>query len=410
MERSISADRAVELLTAGVRPVGTEWVPVQAALGRVLAEEIRAEQNVPPFARSPLDGYAFRSADTCAASAEMPAELRVIAQTPAGAAPAGPVGRGEAVKVSTGAPVPEGADCVIAYERTEFTAHTVRIGQPCAPGNIVPIGEDVCAGQRLAPEGSVVTGGLMGLLAGQGMQKIPVYRRPSVCVISTGTELREAGQPLSRGQIYNSNGTTLCALLRMLGAEPQNAGILPDDPYAIAAEISARLETADLVITTGGASVGEFDYARSAAVLAGGTVLYHKASFKPGGAMLGAVRGERRILSLSGNPGAAAVGLLRVGAPLIHCLAGRREPGFPKIQVRLAQDFPKESCCQRLLRGSLRIEAGQALFSLHEGQNNGSVRAVQGMNLLAELPAHSSPLPAGTLVDAYWLGGLECGL
>jgi molybdopterin molybdotransferase len=401
MERNITADRAVELLLAREKPVETETVPLAAAAGRILARDAAAERDVPPFDRSPLDGYALRSADTQNASPESPVTLPLTEELPAGRAPSRGLEPGQAAKVSTGAPLPEGTDCVVGFEHTRFTPTSVTLSAPCQPGNVVRRGEDVAVGSRIAPAGTEISPGLLGALAGQGWETAEVYRRPRVSLISTGSELREPGQPLEPGAIYNSGRYTLLALVEKLGALPRSGGCCADDPAAIAAAVSRELETADLVITTGGASVGDYDYARAAVEQAGGTLLFQKLRMRPGGAMLAAECRGKMVLCLSGNPGAAAVGLLRVGAPLIRRLAGRREAELPRIRLALEEAYPKSSPLPRLLRGRLEIRDGKALFRLNPGQHSGSLTSFLDCNLLAELPEGAPPLPPGTLVEAY---------
>ena len=209
MQSVFSADEGMHLLMELPVVCQTERLSLLEAYGRILAETVTAQIPVPPFARSPFDGYAFCSADTASASAECPVTLQITEELPAGTAPTVPVTAGTAAKILTGAPVPAGADTVIKYEDTIFTADSVTISHPCQPGNIVPAGEDVMVGTVLAPCGTRITGPVMGVVAGQGIDTVSVYRRPVVSIISTGSDLLSAGTPLLPGKIYSTNLYTL---------------------------------------------------------------------------------------------------------------------------------------------------------------------------------------------------------
>lgn len=403
MRKKVHPDEALELLLALSRTVGSENVPLYEACGRVLAEDIRARVNVPPFARSPYDGYAFRSADSAGASRETPVTLRVIEELPAGTVPTKTVTEGTAVKILTGAPIPEGADVVVKYETTEFGGDWVRIFEPAVPRDIVPVGEDIACGDLVAEAGTVINPAVTGLLAGQGIAQVPVYKKPRIRVMSTGSELLEPGDENRPGKIYNSNVYTISAYLRGMGAECENGGSLPDEPEAIAAAISKGLDECDMVVTTGGASVGDYDYAVRAAERAGAEVLFWKAAMKPGGAIMAAQREGKVLLSLSGNPGAAIVGLLRMAAPYVKSLCGRRDIRFREISCILKEPYKKASPQLRYVRGRLSVEDGKAYFLLQEGQGNGVVSSFNGCDLLGEIAEGSPAQPAGAAIKAYIL-------
>ena len=399
-----SADTAMALLMEAVSVPGTEEVALEEALGRVLGEDVTASLPVPPFARSAYDGYALRSGDTACASPDQPVTLTVLEETAAGETAAAALEEGCAVKILTGAPVPPGADAVVPYEHTTFSRDWVRVDRPCPPGNIVPVGEDVAAGARIARRGTRIDGPLLGMLAAQGMPAAAVFRRPAVSLIATGSELVAPGRPLSPGKIYNTNFFLLSSLLREMGAAVRNGRAVPDDPAAIAAAVRGACAVSELVITTGGASVGDCDYMPRVLEGMGGRILFRKVALKPGGSMLAALVEGTPVLCLSGNPGAAAVGLLRVGAPCVKRLCERRDVFWPEMVVRLAQAYPKASPRPRVLRGSLVVRQGEALFDIHAAQANGAVSSLMGCDLLAEIPAGSPPLPAGTPVKAYGIG------
>ena len=218
MLQNVSWTEARDLLTGLARPTGTETVPLDACGGRVLAFDLCAEEDVPPFDRSAYDGYAFRSEDTLQASREHPAVMRITETIPAGSLAALPVTAGTAAHLMTGARLPEGADCVINFERTAFTPDTVTLFQPLVPwDNVVRRGEDVRKGTLLAPRGTVIDAGLAGTLAAQGVSEPCVFRLPVIGLISTGSEVVEAEEPQGEGMIRNANRASLTALLTREG-------------------------------------------------------------------------------------------------------------------------------------------------------------------------------------------------
>ena len=401
MKRDISIEEALDLLLCSVRPVETETLPLSALHGRVLAQELRARLPVPPFDRSPYDGYALMAADTAGASRETPVTLRITEEIPAGKAPAVSLTPGHAAKILTGAPLPPGADLTVKYETVEHTDETVTFYEPLSPGDVVKAGEDVEIGALLAAPGTLLTPAHAGLLAGQGIAEARVFRRPRVAVLSTGSELQKPGEALGPAQIYNSNAYTLSAYLAGQGCEAENLGAVPDDPAAIAAAIRGALGRADMVVTTGGASVGDYDWAVRVFERMGAEILFWKVGFKPGGSLAAATAGGKLILSLSGNPGAAVIGLLRLGLPVLRKLRGLTSLPDEPVTVTLRGRFKKASPQRRLLRGRLLIEEGKAYFLPNDGQGNGVVSSLLGCDLLAEIPAGTPPLEDGALLKAY---------
>lgn len=402
MLKNIAPDRALDMLCALPTMVGAETVFLSDAQGRVLAADIDAPIASPPFDRSPYDGYAFRGEDTASATKANPVVLKITEEIPAGKASELEVTAGWAAKILTGAPIPKGANATIKYENTQFTADEVQIFKPVEPNSdIVYAGDDVKAGMRLARKGMLITAPLLGILASQGIDKLYVYKKPVIRILNTGTELAEVGKPLGPAMIYNSNVYTLSGYLRDAGAEPYNDGVVEDDPDRIAHRLKKALEASDMVITTGGASVGDYDYAVQSAEKLGAEVLFWKVDMKPGGSLVVSVLDGKLILSLSGNPGAAVLGLLRIAMPYVRKLCGRADLQPDVIDVFLKEPLSKESPKMRLLRGRLLIEGGKAYFTENEGQGNGAVFSLLGCDLLGEIPAGSPPLPAGTQIKAY---------
>ena len=402
MERTIRTADAEKLLFSIPVSLKTETVPILASLGRVLARDITAEIPVPPFDRSPYDGYAFRGEDTESATRENPVILKITEEIPAGYAPTVEITSGYAAKILTGAPIPVGANVTVKYETTEFTDTEVKIFERIAPDtDIVYAGEDVKRGDIVSKRGSIVTPPVMGAAASQGFGSLEVVKRPVVSIINTGSELCEVGEALRPAAIYNSNVYTLSGYLAEMGAAALNCGTIPDDPAAIAARIRKELETSDMVVTTGGASVGDYDWAVTASEMVDAEVLFWEVSMKPGGAIVASVKDGKLILSLSGSPASAVLGLLRIASPYIKKLCGRTECHPRMFEAMLTKPSKKAVNKLRIMRGKVEIADACVYFSESDKQGNATVTSFIGGDALAEIPMNSPSLPAGTKVKVY---------
>lgn len=390
------------LLDVEVNP-GTEEIAVEEAWGRVLAERVTAGHDVPSFRRSAYDGYAVRREDIRAASEKAPVTLTVTETVGAGSAARYPVTAGRAARIMTGAMVPDGADAVVKHEDTRFTDREVRFFAPAGRGNLVEPGEDVKAGTCLLEPGKVMGAADAAMLAGQGRERVRVFRRPGAGLVSTGSELVRPGQTPGLGKIYDTNPLLLGGYLRRYGVVPKDFGIVPDQMDALEERIEEALSCSDMVITTGGVSVGDFDYIPQVMERIGARVLFHRLPFKPGGAMLAAVKNGRLILGLSGNPGAAAVGMLYVGLPFIRKLCGRSEVGTKEGEAVLKENFDKSGERLRILRGTARIEEGRLVFEQVRNQRNGAVSSMVDCDLLGEIPAGSRGLLKGERIKVYFV-------
>lgn len=380
-----------------------EHILLQDAFERIIAEDITAKIPVPSFSKSAYDGYALRQADTAAASPEHPVTLDVTEVIPAGSVPTCPITDGKAARIMTGAPVPEGADAIIMHERTSFTENTVTLTSPVASANIIPPGEDVTAGTLLVPKGKILTASDLALIAGQGIADIEVYKKLSIGLISTGSELLDTGSPLEYGKIYNTNPYLLGGYIQKHHMTANYLNTVSDDLDSLCRAVLEALKTNDIVITTGGVSAGDFDYMPEVIRRIGGDLLFHRLKFKPGGAMLGAFKDGKVILGLSGNPGAAATGLLCVGFPFMRKLSGRSDITFSQTTAYLGVDFKKSSPVTRILKGHSDFKNGMLYFTPLSNQHNGSVSSMSDCDLLAVIPAGSKPLAAGDKLEVYIL-------
>ena len=403
LKKNLEYQAARDYLLSCIKgPESTEAVSLLRAAGRVLAEDVFAACDVPPFDRSPFDGYAFRAEDTAGASKEHPAVLRIREEVPAGSMWTCEVTPGTATKILTGAPVPPGATAVTKYEDTEFTAEKVSIFQQFSDGeNIVPRGEDVRTGQLLAEKGSVIDSALLGTLAAQHISCPTVYRIPVAGIITTGSELADPEETLSGGKIVNTNRYTFLAAVERAGCIPKIYPTPGDDPQTIADVMRAALDECDIVITTGGVSVGDYDFTPDAMERSGAEILIRTLYLKPGGASAYGIRDGKLICGLSGNPASALTNYYAVVLPLIRKMRGLSQPLLTEVPVILAEDFGKRSPKTRLIRGILDLSDGTARMHVSKGQGNGVLHSLIGCDLLAEIPAGSPKLPAGTKLNAY---------
>ena len=404
MLKGVSIEEGLQMIVDHLGCVGKEMVPAADACGRVLAENLISPENIPPFRRSPLDGYAFRAEDTADASPEKPVVFEIIEEIPAGKAPEHTVGAMQAVKILTGAPVPEGADAIEKYEVVEADEKTLRLTHPYRKNcNVVPVGEDIRQGASVLSEGTVISPAYLGILAGLGFDRIPVYKKPQVTLISTGSELVPIDAPIPLGKIRNSSIYTLKAFLEANGARVKMMPIVPDDADLIAQAVDSACLESDLVFTTGGVSVGDYDMLQKSMEILHADVLFWKMQMKPGGAFLASCHRGKQVISLSGNPSAAAMACFMIGIPVLRKLGGRKEYELERCQIRILEGFSKKSFVRRFLPGKLVIRDGEAYISVTPSQGNGILHPLHGCNVIAEIPQGSPAMEPGTPVKGYLL-------
>ena len=400
----ISFREARDLLLRSVSPAGLERLPLEACAFRVLARDVTAPRDLPAFGRSAMDGYAVRSGDLTGMSGEV--SLRIIGQLRAGDDPGLlTLVSGTAVGITTGAPLPAGADAVVMAEHTAAADSWVRLNSSVRPGeNVIPAGEDLRRGSTAVRSGTEIDPGLLGLLAALGMAEAEVYRLPRVGILSTGTELAQIGRELRPGTVYDANRYLLAASLRRLGCESRFLGCVGDDEEEIARIIgAASAEAMDALIITGGVSAGRWDLTPAAMELAGAKILFRGVDMKPGKSCAYGLLDGMLICALSGNPAAALTNLHAVAAPALRRLRGLRECLPREIRLTLAAPFPKESRRTRLLRGRLDLSDGTALFRFSVSQGNAVLSSTVGCDAVAVIPAGSGALPAGTVLEGFLL-------
>jgi len=405
---NIPLEQAQELLLSCVRPPVVEEAAILEALGRVLARDIYSVEDIPPFDRSPLDGYALRAKDTEEASADFPARLKVIAELPAGLVWPIPLYSGTAIKIMTGAPIPPGANAIIKMEDVELFDNEILIRTALKPGsNIIRAGEDVKRGELVLKKDTLLNAGGIGMLAAVNRSTIPVFEKPKVAVICTGEELVELGAFRGPGKIRNSNLYAVSAAVIEAGGRPVLIGTAPDRLEEISKAMERGLEQADLVVTTGGASVGEYDLIAEAYKKINSEILFRKVAVKPGTPTLAAKRSSQVLVGLSGNPAAALIGFEFLVRPLIKFMSGAPDCFRPRIDAVMAEDFNKAGGTRRFLRAVIKKNEGSYHVFLAGKQSPGILKSILYSNALIDVPEDSGPLLAGQRVEAIILAESE---
>jgi molybdopterin molybdotransferase len=381
--RLLSVEEAAALIEARVPPLdGAEEVALRDAPGRVLAEALRAPLPLPPFFNAAVDGYAFRHADLAAAGET---RLAVAGRLQAGAT-AAPIAPGTAIRIFTGAPMPDGADTVMMQEDAREEAGAVILPPGLKRGaNCRPAGEDIAAGALALPAGRRLTAPDIGLAAALGLTRLSVRRRVRVGVFSTGDELADPGTPLGAAQTHDSNRFTLMALLGALPAAVSDLGILPDDREATATALATAARGHDLLLTSGGVSTGEADHVK-AAIEAGGKLVFWRLAIKPGRpAAMGVVNGTP-VVGLPGNPVAAVVTFLHLARPLLLRLAGAAPDPLPRFAATADFSYRKKAGRREYVRVSLHHGAELPVARKYPREGAGLLTSLTESDAFAELP------------------------
>ena len=342
----ISLSEAQQRILAAVAPLAPRPIPLGAARGLVLAREVIAGEQVPPFANTALDGYAVRASDTAGASDGAPVVLRVVGEVAAGAAPSVLVGSGEAIRIMTGAPMPAGADAVVMVERTRSERDTVEILAAASRGDHVrAAGGDLEIGARVFEPGTLLTPAHLGVLASLDVAEVWCHPRPRVAVCSTGDELVGHG-PLSPGHIRDSNRPMLLAVLEEAGCEPVDFGIAPDDEQVLTATITAALRDCDALVTSGAVSMGDYDFVkvvleRLASERPAGTYAWMQIAIKPAKPLAFAAIDGVPAFGLPGNPVSSRVSFELLARPALRRLAGRADVLAEPVIAVAASPLPR---------------------------------------------------------------------
>jgi molybdopterin molybdotransferase len=390
------------LVLSAARALPAETVPLARALGRTLSRDIKAREAIPPFTKATMDGYAVRAADTAAAPA---VELAIVEDLPAGRRARRAVGPMQAARIMTGAPLPAGADAGVMVEDTERSGRGVLIGRAVRPGdNIGLAGEDLKRGDTALERGAVIGPAEIGMLAAVNAAAVPVVRRPQVAVIATGDEIVEAGAAKRRGQIRNTNGPALTALAARAGAEARYLGIARDRGAALAAKL-ARSRDADVLVLSGGVSVGDHDLVKEGLRAAGVRPVFWRVRIKPGKPVFFGRRGRQLVFGLPGNPTSAMVTFLLFVEPALAAMLGRREPVTPTVPAVLAEDIVVKPGRTQFLRGVVVAPGPVLKVAPYGDQRSGVLRSMVRGRVLIVVPAEAGRVEAGREVGVIFMDG-----
>jgi molybdopterin molybdotransferase len=406
----ISVDEALQRVLAAATGRGlltAEPIDLRGAAGRILRETMTADRDLPPFTRSAMDGYALRAADTAGAAVT----LEVIEEIPAGSEPKHTVGPGQASRVMTGAALPAGADAVQMVEQTAtLEGARVRILSSVAPGEHVRrAGEDLAKGSLLLAEGTLLGAAQIGLLASAGRARVVVSRRPRVAIIPTGDELVGVEQEPGPSRIRESNGHTLEVLVAMAGGEPRLHGIAPDDLDELIRRIGDALRECDVLLLSGGVSMGDYDLVGRALAALGCRPIFDRVAIQPGKPLFfgrSGARGEILVFGLPGNPVSTIVDFLIFARPALRCLMGSQRWLDRTVAARLLDPIRRKPGRRAYLCAALEEETEDPTVRLIPSTGSADMVALSQANALAIIPEQIGVLEAGVTVRTLPLAGL----
>lgn len=401
---ALSVAQAHERIAASVRPVDeAELVMLRAALGRVLAEDVMSSVDIPPDTNSAMDGYAFRGGDL---DDEGGAVLRQVGTAWAGHPFDGEVGPGECARIMTGAPMPAGADSVVMQERTRAEGEQIHVSRARSGDNVRFAGEDLATGAHALAAGTWVHPAELGVLASLGLTRVKVLRRPRVALFATGDELLEPGQPLRLGTLYDSNRHTVWGMLTRLSMDIDDRGHLPDDRFAVEASLASAAAENDVVITTGGISVGAADHV-GVVLREQGDIGFWQVTMKPGRPLSFGHIGEAAFFGLPGNPVSAMVTFYQLVQPALKRLAGAAYQPPLAIRARSTASFAKKAGRTEFQRAILGTGPdGVPVVRPAGPQGSGRLSSMAHANCFAVLPETSEGVEAEQWIDVQPFEGL----
>ncbi|HET9242793.1 MAG TPA: gephyrin-like molybdotransferase Glp [Gaiella sp.] len=391
MSELLAVEEALALVLERARPLPSAPVPLDEAVGRVLAEDALAVVDLPRFPSSAMDGFALRSADT-------PATLRVVDRIAAGAPSSRSLARGEAMGIATGGVVPEDADAVVPIEQVDDEGERVVVPSAVPVGaNVRPRGGDIRAGERVLSAGTLLSPSRLAALAAAGVASPVCARRPRVSIVTTGTELRRPGETLAEGEIYESNGVMLAALLAQAGAVVEPHERVVDDEESHRAALARGLE-ADVLVTSGGVSMGPHDLVRSTIASLGGEEVFWGVAMRPGKPLSFSVRGETLVFGLPGNPVSSYVGAVLFVLPALRALQGLREPEPRYAAGVLGAPVARRPRRDDYQRARLELQDGVAVLHPIAGQESHMIVRAAAADALVHIPRGEGELVAGATV------------
>jgi len=381
----ISVEQATELVLSKVHQLEKVNLPLCESLGSIISSDIFAPVMQPPFNRSPLDGYAVCAADIARAKLNQPVVLEVIDRIIAGDKALMPVRSGQAVRVMTGSMIPEGADYIVRQEDTDLGEKFVKIFKSGTAGkNYCYAGEEYCVGDLLIAAGTKADAAAIAVASGAGFTELPVTRRPKVAILSTGNEVQLPGSPLEAAKVYDVNSAYLAARAAEFGAAVSETYLVSDDRQLIGKTLCGCLGNVDVILSTGGVSVGEMDLMEQVLLDIQAEILYHGLDIKPGMPTMAAVKDETLIIALSGNPFAATVPFELLVRPVLAKMRGDYTFRLQRDVAIAKSSFSKASPTRRFLRGYVDKDG---LVQMPDAQANGQMRSMIGCNCLIDVPS-----------------------
>lgn len=400
----MSVEEALERILGEIHPLPAIPVPLAETLGLVLAEDVVAHEDMPPFANSAMDGFALRSQDS-QPRAGQPPRLRVTGSVAAGYVATHAVEEGTAMRIMTGAPVPPGADAVIQIELTKYDGPEstwVEVLEAVAPGNNVrPAGEDMRGGQTILRRGSEIGPWEMGILATLGRATVPVIRRPRVAVLGTGDEVIDIDQPLAPGKIRNSNSYLLAAAVQRAGGQPVHLGVARDTVESLREKFGQALDN-DLIITSGGVSVGDFDLVKDI-MAEQGEIHFWRINMRPGKPVAFGHIGQIPLLGLPGNPVSAAVTFELFGRPVLRKMLGHTRLQRPQVEVVVEDGVSDKAMRRHYVRAHVAWRDGRFVARTTGNQGSNIMTSLLNANALVIVPEGGAEIKPGESAKALML-------
>lgn len=400
----ISIEKAIAAIQKEAKTIGTEKIDIVSSLGRVLAQDIRSKDYLPPFDKSAMDGYAIKSQDSEVSGEGKVAKLEIAGLIKAGDYHEGGLQDGQAMKIMTGAALPKGADCVIQIEKVEADEDFVTIFEPVKKGtNVIMRGEEIRPEDLALEKSHFLRPCEIGLMASLGYSDVEVYKAPVIAILITGDELVDIKSPLSGGKIRNSNEYSLKALIKSIGAECMSLGIIPDDRDILREKMKYALEKADIVITSGGASVGDYDFVDDILAEIGADIKFTSIAIKPGKPVTFATFEEKLFFGLPGNPSSIITSFENFIKPAVRRIMGQDSTCQEEFEVILEDDFKGKPGRRKYIYASLEKKKGKYYAKNTGSQCSNHLMTMSRSNGVVIIPEDKGKAKAQEVVNGKFI-------